>query len=228
MLLGKVLLRIDPQCNAQADDSGCILLFVDVACSGAATVLITTLLYCKVHVSSALELAVEHFCVSLVADRNLIRGISEWNLLQAILRRAAAVIDGALCALASTLLAHFVFIGLLMLQEGHGLHQTYVNGHCAAWWCGWLLPPWLLMLYSLYRAASVTEQCYRVPTMINSWASDSDKVDTVIQYTVHYIVHSAAGFYLKGVRITSYMAIKMMYLLGVITFTIVSQTVLKK
>jgi len=228
MILAKILLSVDPQCGGQADDKPAgFLSFVDVVCSGAATVLLVTVLYCQVHVTSALELAVESFCTRLVSDRNLSRGISEWDLLQAILRRAASVIDGALCMLVSVLLSHYVFTGLQILQQGQGLHQAYANGHCAAWWCGWLLPPWLLILYSLYRAASVTEQCCRVPTMVNSWVSDSDTVDTDIQNAVQYIVHSAAGFYIKGVRITSYMTMKVMYLLGVISFTIVSQSVLK-
>ena len=60
------------------------------------------------------------------------------------------------------------------------------------------LPPLLLMVFCLFRAAAVTEKCSRAPALVNSLVVEEDVMDDARQYLVQYIEHSAAGFYIKG------------------------------
>merc|ERR1712107_374078 len=104
------------------------------------------------------------------------------------------------------------------MQESGGLLVYGPGGHCTALWCGWVLPPVSLFLYTLFRAATVTEKCSRVPALLNSWRFGESEVDHGRQHLVQYITHSAAGFYVKGVRLNAYMALKLTYLLMTVMF----------
>merc|ERR1712032_1152460 len=60
-------------------------------------------------------------------------------------------------------------------------------------------------------AAGVTDKCARVPALVNSLSFGND-LDHDRQYVVEYIIHSAAGFYVFEVRLTSAMVLKFCYL----------------
>jgi len=67
------------------------------------------------------------------------------------------------------------------------------------------------------KAASVTEKCSKLPSLVNSVVLEEDKhIDHERQYLVSYIMHSDAGFYVKGSRFTAAMLAKFCYLLGTI------------
>merc|ERR1719361_3161977 len=107
-----------------------------------------------------------------------------------------------------------------MLQSSNdSLRPAETGLICTALWC-------ILVLYMVFRAAAVTEKCSRVPALVNSWMMEERPFDEGRQYVVQYITNGAAGFYVKGVRLTAFMATKLAYFFGIIMFTVVSQSIL--
>jgi len=83
----------------------------------------------------------------------------------------------------------------------------------------------LLMVAStgrvLVKAAAVTEQCSKVPPIVNSQVLKPGlHMDNERQYLVTYIRNSDAGFYIKGIRLTASMIIKGCYLFSAILATL--------
>lgn len=193
--------------------------------------LIAAITYCHLHVCCWMELSVDKFCFRFFQDKDITSGIGEWNILQAILRRAADKLDSCFLAAGTSVLLQVLLTGMELMQGDTGaLNQADVPAHCQLLWCGWIMPPVLMLLMVFFRAAAVTEKCSRVPALVNSWTfaeDDGNQIDHGRQYVVQYIMHSGAGFYVKGVRLSAFMAIKMSYLIGVVTFTIVTQSVLR-
>jgi len=187
------------------------------------------IMYCQVHVSSALFVAVDKCGSRLVDETDLADALSKWDLVQAVLRQAACSIDGVFCGLGLTHMIVFVCTGLQLMKGSGSLQQERPDDRCLAFLYGWMVPPWLLMLYAFYRAADVTELCTRVPSLIQSWSlcDDKQQLDDR-QHLVQYMNQSEAGYYVSGVRITSQLTVKITYLLCVVTFTAVSQSTLMR
>jgi len=229
MLTAKLWFVLDPACHCSAHDSDAlygnteIYVLIDVICSILTAGFCTALLYFHVHVSSALVVSIDMCSMKLFSATDLGCAMSEWNLLQAILRRGAAVAEGPFCAQGFALLTLFVYAGLQVLQKRGSFHRLHGDGYCTALWYGWFVPPWILFLFVFFKAADVTELCSRVPSLINSWTFGEHKMQFNTQKAVQYIVQSEAGYYVNGVRITSHMTMKATYLLSVVVFTVASQ-----
>jgi len=189
--------------------------------------LLSVLTYCQLHVCCGLEMAIDKFCHRLYLQKDLGSGIIEWNVLQAMLRRSANTIDSCFLAQSTSVLATVLLTGVEVMQSRDSAVAGIAGGRCAALWCGWVLPPMLLVIYTVFRAAAVTEKCCRVPALVNSWPFTEEQIDNGRQYVVEYITHSAAGFYVKGVRLSAFMAFKLTYLFGVVMFTLITQAVLR-
>lgn len=190
--------------------------------------------YCMLHICCGLELAIDHYCIRFFENQNLAKGIVEWNVLQAMLRRAAHTVEGAFVAASTGVLGVVVLTSVEifnMFNDASG--RTWMKGNvaedgmCMGLWAGWVLPPTALVFYSVFRAAAVTEQANRVPALVNSWMLTGQQIDQDKQYVVQYIIHSAAGFYVKGVRLNATWALKLSYLFGVLLFSLLTQSVLK-
>merc|ERR1712039_1078908 len=83
-----------------------------------------------------------------------------------------------------------------------------------------LLPTGIIMLgimLSFFYAAVVTDKCARVPAFVNSLSFGTD-LDRDRQYVVEYIIHSAAGFYVFDLRLTSAIALKFLYIISACAF----------
>jgi len=98
----------------------------------------------------------------------------------------------------------------------HGMHwniMAYLN----------MLTVTACSLRVFVKAAIVTETCRRLPSLVNSLGfkegTDVD-LDQERQYVVHYIANSAAGVYLKGVRLSASVMIKAAYVLGAVVCTV--------
>jgi len=193
--------------------------------------LLAALAFCQLHVCCGLELAIDKFCLRLHYGGTLEaldRGVSEWNVLQAILRRSAHTIDSCFLTLNTAVLATLLLMGMEVLQgAGQAMSLEGPGSRCSALWCGWAFAPVALVLYTVFRAAAVTEKCSRVPALVNSWTFDDQQIDHGRQYVVQYITDSAAGFYVKGVRLNGFMALKLAYIFGAALFTAVTQYLLK-
>jgi len=147
-----------------------------------------TVIYCHLHVCSALKAAIGQLCQTFYDDQNVKDGIIEWNFLQTILKQRCRSMDGCLCILSSLLLAQFLFTAAWVLQRHDQLQLVYSNIKCFAFWVGWTVPSWALILYAAFQAATVTAQCARVPSLINSWLGEEDTL-----LIVDYIVNSTGS-----------------------------------
>eukprot|EP00929_Paragymnodinium_shiwhaense_P093070 TRINITY_DN53122_c0_g3_i1.p1 TRINITY_DN53122_c0_g3~~TRINITY_DN53122_c0_g3_i1.p1 ORF type:complete len:1668 (+),score=329.56 TRINITY_DN53122_c0_g3_i1:387-5006(+) len=170
------------------------------------------------HISCGLEHMVDSFCIRFFDDPDWSRGITEWNTMQAIIRSSGRTVDLCFLALQTSVVAGIFLTGagLLVTSSDDARSLTL---RFASW-----LPPTLLALFSLFRAASVTEKCLRSPALVNSLIEDSDDtINTERQYMVHFMEHSAAGFYIQGVRLTSAMGLKYTYVLTIVCFSLFAQ-----
>ena len=82
-----------------------------------------------------------------------------------------------------------------------------------------------ISFYTLFRMAVITEKCARVPALVNSIPSASAgcEWDTSVGRLVDYIGNSAPGFYVKGVRLTVFMVMKLSYVVGLGTLAVISR-----
>lgn len=189
--------------------------------------------FCKLHICCALELAVDHYCMRFFEDQSPTTGILEWNVMQALLRRAAHLVETCFLAVSAGVLGVIVLTSVEVYHmfsvatSGDILLPTPQDAVCLGLWSGWIFPPVALMFLFVFRAAAITEMCNRVPALINSWSRTEHLIDHEKQYIVQYIMHSAAGFYVKGVRLNATWALKLLYLFGVLLFSLLTQSVLK-
>lgn len=177
--------------------------------------LCAALSYCQLHVCCGLELMVDTFCVRFFEDPDFEKGVCEWNVLQAILRRTAHTIETCVLSVhtAATAAVAFQAAALIAAPRDGCSMLSFVMA----------LPPLLLMVFCLFRAAAVTEKCSRTPALVNSLVVEEDVMDDARQYLVQYIEHSAAGFYIKGVRLTTFAVLKVTYLMAILLFTFLTQ-----
>lgn len=99
---------------------------------------------------------------------------------------------------------------------------------CVVLLAGWVVPPIGLAFFTVFKAAAISEKCSRVPALVNAWYASEEVVDLNVQYVVRYIVDSNAGFYIRGVRLTAFWALKFSYIFGLLAFTVITQFVLSK
>merc|ERR1712032_15302 len=181
------------------------------------------LLFCQLHILRGLELMVDSFCFRVFTNSTLPQCVADWNILQAILRHSAHVLETSFLCLQTSALTSLIFAAVEVWVDSEVPAKNVAGSDmCRAPWAAWLaghLPYMLLAVVSLvlfFKAAAVTEKCMRVPSLMNSVPScTSDPIDHQRQYVVHYILNSEAGFYIKGMRLTTFMALKLSYLIGV-------------
>lgn len=190
----------------------------------AAHALMASLVYCQLHICCGFELSIDSFCFRFFRGGNFTRAIAEWNILQAMLRRSAHDIQACFLALSTSVLALLLLTGLKVwsMDQLSSLSDP-LGWHCQSLWAGWVLPPVALIFSAVFQAAVITEKCARVPSLVNSWVPNEDEqADHHRQYVVQYIRHSAAGFYIKGVRVRATSAFQMSYLLAAVLFSLIS------
>ena len=182
--------------------------------------------YLELHVLSGLELAIDSFSVNFFRVMDVKEALADWNVLQAMLRHISAKLSTSLLPLGCTCGA-----SILYLIESSLLRPDVEGGFDFILQNLWCLPPNCFFLYTLMRAAAVTEKASRVSPLVNSWNFENidgpddlpDWMDLERQYLVQYIIQSEAGFYIQGVRLRFFQVSKMCYYLGAILFAVVSQ-----
>lgn len=78
----------------------------------------------------------------------------------------------------------------------------------------------------VFYAAAVTDKCARVPALINSLRLEKEEWE-MQQHLVDYIIHSDAGFYVYGVRLTIALVLKLCYFSCVVVFGLGTKIVAK-
>lgn len=170
------------------------------------------LVFGVMHVVSSLVLLVDAYCYYAVLEKEVERNVSEWNMLQAVMRKSSVAVETAFLVLQTTALMYVLLTMTSLLVNGLSIFSV--------------LAVILLVIADarlFYKAAQVTEKCARVPPLINSLSFGNSELDPRRHYLVEYMHYSAAGFYVCEVRITTIMAIKLSYVSGILAFGIVTK-----
>lgn len=203
-----------------------------------ASVGLVAIAYLQLHIFSGLELAIDSFSVNFFRDMNFQHALAEWNVLQAMLRHVSTKLSGSLLVLGLS-----SGISILYMIEVSFVRSDVQGGFPFLLSNLWSLPPIMFFLYTMMRAAAVTEKASRVSPLINSWTFVEDDfenegaekdleekdekghewMDLERQYMVQYINQSQAGFYIQGVRIRFFQVTKMSYYLGAVLFAVASR-----
>eukprot|EP00812_Abedinium_dasypus_P013156 NODE_6666_length_491_cov_183.577982.p1 GENE.NODE_6666_length_491_cov_183.577982~~NODE_6666_length_491_cov_183.577982.p1 ORF type:complete len:136 (+),score=32.76 NODE_6666_length_491_cov_183.577982:3-410(+) len=115
----------------------------------------------------------------------------------------------------------------LLLAGAHLVNQNSLTCASCAQCIFGITPAVVLVIHTLFRAAAVTEKCIHLPAFVNSWISDDSAMEHKHHHFVQYILNSSAGFYIKGLRLTSFMVLKVTYMLGMLGFSLVVTITLK-
>lgn len=218
-LIGRVYILSD-QLSMQVAALLPLLHFVaHVFAGGLYLVLNLYLLY----VVDMLKGLVENFCVHFINKPNFSEAVQDWNMLQTTLNKIGQEVSPALVTMIVTATGAFVSLAieasLAVEERDRDVFESIVMYIPA-------IPLCITAIYTFVQAAQVTEMCLRVPPLINSLWFGRD-IDSERLYVVEYIHYSAAGFYLFDTRITGAMAIKMTYLVILVTFGCVTNFVVR-
>jgi len=170
------------------------------------------------HTLTFLELMLHAYRFQYQGIDEWARGVRAWNLVQAILRRLSTRIGS--CFLAKQTSATVVILiyaarilDMVTTKSDDTLLSRSVPSMLE-------LPSLMMALASFVlfvKAAVVTETCVGIPPAINSKiVTDESAINHDRQYLVQYVLHSQAGFYVKGSRIDATMLMNYCYLCGAI------------
>jgi len=183
----------------------------------------------QLHVFAAMEIMVDNYCVHFFAVTNFTFGVTEWCVMQALLRRVAKTADSCFLAIQTSGLAVFLLASAELLVY-HGVGSHLEADRCTTLWGFSLLrllstmAPAFSAPLTFYLATVISEKCSRVPSLINALSCPGDNLSLQRQYVVQYIKASEAGLYVKGVRLTANMVVKLTYLCGMVTFGLITKT----
>lgn len=219
-----VLAESDLMCGGRID-------WLSFVCFFFGSGVFAALIFCQIHVFGMLEIMIDQFCIKFFEDPEVARGMMEWNLVQAIMRRVATAFDT--CFVATQTMAQVTFVVsatyTVMADRLHSTNPQFHDardcriGHRAFA----LLPPVLLALgaWTVFSfGAAVTEKCSRVPAMINTMTFG----DTERQSMVQYVMNSAAGLYIKEVRLTASVVMKLTYVTGLWVLAVLTDFIAKQ
>uniref|UniRef100_A0A7S0BBH2 Uncharacterized protein n=1 Tax=Pyrodinium bahamense TaxID=73915 RepID=A0A7S0BBH2_9DINO len=147
---------------------------------------------------------IDAYCTHFNDNRDVGQGVQEWNRLQALLRKTSRAVMWAFLLLQITALA-------MMLFSVSGVLLTGVSEN---WMLFSDIPLILSVGLVIFKAAEVTEKCSRVPSWINSLSINDAVIDSSRHYLVEYVTYSSAGFYVGELRLTSAVALKLLYVSG--------------
>mmetsp|Transcript_80250 Transcript_80250/g.221916 ORF Transcript_80250/g.221916 Transcript_80250/m.221916 type:complete len:832 (+) Transcript_80250:25-2520(+) len=162
------------------------------------------------HVCCALTTAINAYCCRLASGPDFAQLVREWNTLQTVLRRSSQCVEKGFLVMQTTALATLLL----------GVTAVFLNGDSEIWWLLSVAVLSLSVARILFKAAEVTEMCTRMPAFINTLGDD---IDHQRQYLIQYVANSAAGFYVGEVRLTTAMALKIMYMCGLCAFGVLTK-----
>eukprot|EP00747_Dinoflagellata_sp_TGD_P090025 gnl/TRDRNA2_/TRDRNA2_164545_c0_seq1.p1 gnl/TRDRNA2_/TRDRNA2_164545_c0~~gnl/TRDRNA2_/TRDRNA2_164545_c0_seq1.p1 ORF type:complete len:252 (+),score=62.56 gnl/TRDRNA2_/TRDRNA2_164545_c0_seq1:95-757(+) len=205
------------------------------ACFFFGSLVFTALTMYQLYVYSMLGTMVDRFCLKFMEESDNAIAMVEWNIIQAMLRSVTGAFDSCFLTTQTTALVALLVSAVQMMQvqwlEGTIDESPQGIVHVAMM----LVPPAVLALSGgtvFFTAAAVTEKCSRVPALVNSMLLDGvdDDVELMLywherQCVVQYIMNSAAGFYIKEVRLTASVALKLAYTTGLCFFAVLTKIV---
>jgi len=192
--------------------------YLDVVAFVFASGIFASTMFCLLHFINALVWGIDTYSYHFMLKPDYQQGVHEWNVLQAVLRRASGAMERTfkVCAVTSLLML-FLCAAEVALPSADAAEGP-LGGTLPT-----LVPVVFLVAIMglvLLKAADVTGRCRRVPPFINSLCFGGDCHLHERQYLVQYIANSAAGFYISEVQLTAAVAIKMVYLGAMAMITI--------
>jgi len=184
--------------------------------------------YIHLHICCGLELAVDGFGLRFFKEMDVEQALEEWSQVQAILRQASRKMSNSLLLLGIACLATLAILAEKVIQ----VPDYFSEVGDLLQWILWFYPLITLYLYTMMRAAAVTEKASRVAPLINSWTfhvhgenggePEPRWVDHERQYIVQYINQSEAGFYIRGTKLSTFNVQKMTYYFVALSFALFS------
>lgn len=160
--------------------------------------------YSMAFVCRSLSIMIDVFCCDVVGHNMQLRDVSHiWNLTQAVLRKASNSVEHGFLAFCFILACTVP----LLVVDGGALGSSSAPPPA-------LLPGIMLtcgVLHVLLLGAMVSEKCTRVPSLINA-ISFGEGTEHARQRTVDYVTSSDAGFFIFGMRLTTAMVVKFVYI----------------
>jgi len=179
---------------------------------------VMSLAFCLLWVSRALQLLVDSFCCRMQQQPNVLEAVRDWNVVQAVLRKASNTVEKCFFVMQTAVLLCVLLSVVDSVQAEGGENSTRPTA---------AIPGALVALgigRVFFAAAAVSDKCSRVPSWVNSLTFGAEvDMDLQRQYVVDYIIHSDAGFYIFEVRLTAALALKVTYLIGVVASYLATQ-----
>jgi len=169
------------------------------------------LTYCMLFMCRALTVMVDTFGCRVADNPDLAEAMHQWNVLQAVVRKACGTIERCFVVLMLTavIMVPALIADFFVLNSDRSAIPTLIPGMVIT----------IGIFRMLFMAAAVTDKCTRVPALVNA-LSFGDGTYRMKQHLVEYIVNSAAGFYVCDVRMTTEMTLKFMYTWSIVVFGI--------
>eukprot|EP00930_Biecheleria_cincta_P071426 TRINITY_DN5893_c0_g2_i2.p1 TRINITY_DN5893_c0_g2~~TRINITY_DN5893_c0_g2_i2.p1 ORF type:complete len:622 (-),score=84.70 TRINITY_DN5893_c0_g2_i2:92-1957(-) len=170
------------------------------------------------HIISGLNVFIDEWSCDLCDQRDFSQGVLTWNTVQALIRRGGSSIENAfatiqICALAGSIV---VAMKMITLASDPALRMESLATLAGITELTTSLP--LLMLAALaglllLQCAGITEKCAILPPIANQIMTGA--IDAGRQYLVQFLNDSAAGIYVKGVKLDMLMVVNIGYFLCV-------------
>jgi len=170
------------------------------------------------HALTFLEFMLDAYSDEFYSTNAWAQGVCSWNVVQAMLHDLARRVDSTFLAMQTSSVIVFLsfaagILNCIKMRSGATLLDRSV-------WAAFQLPTLMMALAAFVpfvKAACVTEACIRIPPVMNSFGVTHDNaINRDRQYLVSYILHSQAGFRVKGNLISSTLLLNYCYLCGAV------------
>lgn len=165
------------------------------------------------HVNCCLTLLIDAYCSHFPECPNVDCSVREWNILQAVLRKASGAVEKGFVVLQTTALVTSLLAIVDLLFDDDSQFWNLLSVALLGFGEARLI----------FKSAEVTEKCTRLPSLINSLSFGVD-VDMARHYLVEYVTYSGAGFYVGEVRLTNAMAMRLAYISLLVAFGVMTKT----
>jgi len=199
-------------------------------CFSVAAIVFSAMMYIQLHIVAGMEHAIDSFSINFYKDMDIEVALSDWNMVQATLRQVSTKLSPSMLLLGSSCGASLLLLVQLTVLTDDASTPGLKSGLPFLAFTSWLFPPVLLFLYTMMRAAGVTEKASRVAPLVNSWNFENDDEDNPAwmdlgrQYIVQYMIQSEAGFYLQGMRLHRFQVTKLSYYFAAFIFALFSRS----
>lgn len=198
------------------DDSVSNWIAVMQICSFVfASMLLLTFVHYILYIARFLSSMIDTFCCRFVELPDFTEAVTEWNVLQAVIRKSCETIQYCFFALQTTTTVAALLNVVDITEQASADPVFFLE----------LLPGTLIVLLVIrmfFCAGAVTDKCARVPSLVNSLSFGTD-LDRDRLYVVEYIAHSQAGFYIFEVRLTSATVLKIFYFSCVVALALATR-----